>query len=119
VYRNAAPLVGIALAIDLLFLPFALIRRARVIVSIVLFASSYFFGIVLWTFSAWTAFVFWGYAGLLAGLMLAGVGVVGIALLAAALHSGWVIVANIALGLFLTFGARVLAFWLTPLHEPS
>jgi hypothetical protein len=50
--------------------------------------------------------------------MLAGVGVVGIALLAAALHSGWVIVANIVLGLFLTFGARVLAFWLTPLHEP-
>jgi hypothetical protein len=50
VYRNAAPLVGIALAIDLLSLPFALIKRARVIVSIVLFASSYFFGIVLWTF---------------------------------------------------------------------
>jgi hypothetical protein len=119
VYRNAAPLVGIALAIDLLSLPFAL-NQARASHREHRALRQFIF---LWhcsgTFSAWTAFVFGGYAGMLAGLMLAGVGVVGIALLAAALHSRWLIVANIALGLLLTFGARVLTFWLTPLREPS
>ena len=102
VYRIASPLFGIALAIDLSSLPFAFIKRARAMVSMVLFVSSYLFGIILWTYSAGMVFVFWGYIGLLVGLIWLGVGVVPVAFLAASLHSDWVIVANILIGLFLT-----------------
>ena len=109
VYRIASPLFGFALAIDILSLPLALIKRARHIVSMVLFVSSYLFGMILWTYCAGMSFVFWGYTGLFVGLIWLGVGVVPVALLAASLHSDWMIVGNILFGLFLTFGARFFA----------
>jgi len=112
VYRIASPLFGIALAIDILSLPLALIKRARRVVSIVLLISSYLFGVILWTYSAGMSFVFWGYFGLFVGLVWLGVGVVPVALLAASLHSDWMIVGNILFGLFLTFGARFFALFL-------
>ena len=117
VYPAAVSLVAyriawIALAVDLLSLPFALIKRARGIVCLVLMASSIVFAAALWCFSAGITFAFWGYTGLIIGIIFAGVGVFGIALLTAALHSDWVIVANLLVGLFLAVGAPTFSLWL-------
>jgi len=108
VYRIASPLSGIALLIDILCLPLALLKRARSFVGTVWVISSFVFGVILWTYSAVVSYLFWGYLGLFVGLIWLGVGVVPVAFLAAALHASWAVVANIILALILTFGARFL-----------
>jgi hypothetical protein len=109
VYRLANPVAGGMFLLDLIVLPLAVSRRTRPTVGAVLQLSSYVFGMVLWTFSAMVAFSYWGYFGLFFGLVWMGIGVVPVALLAAALNASWLIVIGIVGEFLCVFGARVLA----------
>ena len=98
---------------DLLLLPFAVSRKLRRTVGAVIFVSSYLFGLVLWFFSAIVAFSYWGYLGLFIGLIWLGIGVVPVALLAAALNKAWAIAGVIAADFVFVMGARILGAWLS------
>jgi hypothetical protein len=74
--------------------------------------ASCVFGAALWLTGVAVVYNYWGMVGLFVGLAVAGVGVVPIGLLASALQGEWLEVASLVLGLVLTFGARVLAFYL-------
>lgn len=66
------------------------------------------FGIVLWTFSAIISYSLWGYFGLFFGLVWMGVGVVPVAVVAAALHGYWFLAFVILGQVILVFGSRFL-----------
>jgi len=113
VYRFASPVSGWVFILDLLLLPFAVSRKLRRTVGAVIFVSSYLFGLVLWFFSAIVAFSYWGYLGLFIGLIWLGIGVVPVALLAAALNKAWAIAGVIAADFVFVMGARILGAWLS------
>jgi hypothetical protein len=108
VYRYANPASGWVFVADLLALPFAFIRRLRSAVGAVLYISSYLFGIVVWTFSAMLTYAVWGYFGLFFGLVWMGVGVVPMALFAAAIHRQWFLIFMLLGNLMLVFGCRII-----------
>ena len=61
----------------------------------------------------------WGGIGVLFGLFLAGVGVVPLAIIAAAIAQLWQIVGSLAIGIAITFGARALATYLAQLIDKA
>jgi hypothetical protein len=66
----------------------------------------------VWLVGLLDAYEYWGLAGVVMGMALAGVGVVAIAILAQALHSEWMAVATMIAGIVLTYGTRMFSFWL-------
>jgi hypothetical protein len=108
VYHFANPASEWVFILDLLVLPFAVSRRLRPLVGVVLHVSSYLFGIVLWTFSAMFTYAFWGFLGLFLGLIWVGVGVVPIAVITAVLHREWLLTFMLLGDLVLVFGCRTL-----------
>ena len=66
----------------------------------------------LFAFSCVSVTQIWGFAGLVLGLLLAGGGVVPVALLAALFHSEWSVLFALVLGIALTFGTRFFGLWL-------
>ena len=54
----------------------------------------------------------WGMVGVIIGLVIAGVGVVPVAMLAALLHGEWQALIVFVIFIVLTFGLRALGFWL-------
>jgi hypothetical protein len=118
-YTAANWICPYAIAFDVLALPFALSRRARRIVGIVIYISSYVFGLILWSFSVGMAWMIWGYTGLFIGLIAFGVGVVPVAFLAALVNAQWKVVVSILIGLVLTFGARLLGIAMQRGQVPS
>ena len=53
---------------------------------------------------------YWGAIGVFVGVIMGVVGIVPLGMLASAFHSDWSAVGQLALGLVLTFGARMAAF---------
>jgi hypothetical protein len=74
--------------------------------------SSFLFGLSLWAFSCIVVVAIWGYGALAVGLVLAGIGVIPVALLATLFHAEWAWFVNVIIGIVLTFGARGLGIWL-------
>lgn len=111
-YLNIAAIVAFAACVFVL-LPLALFRSARRISAYGFFVSSVIFGVATWILGFLVTFEHWGATGLIAGFLLAGVGVVPLGMLASAFHAVWPQVGDLALGLVLTFGARAIAFSLT------
>ena len=101
---------------NVFFFFFAIWKRTRSGAGAAILVTSYIFGIAVWLFSAVMSFSLWGYFGLFVGLILLGVGVVPMALLAAAVKSHWDIVEYIIVGVLLTYGNRVIG---VIMHEES
>jgi len=82
-YTNLLPIswIGVAIVV-LVLLPMALFKATRSAAGTGLFYSSYLFGLTTWFLGATITFVTWGWAGLITGLFLGGIGVVPIAILA-------------------------------------
>ena len=76
------------------------------------FVSSYLFGAALWLTGVAVVYDYWGFFGLILGLLMAGVGVVPLGMLAAALHGAWLEVVNFVVVVGLTFGTRFFALYL-------
>jgi hypothetical protein len=104
-------------ACGFVFLPLCILRKTRPWAGLGFFVASYVFGTELFAYSCIVAFTIWGYAGLILGLFLGGIGVVPIALLAsvsAAIghRADWGLPWDLFLNLLLCFGTRFLGFYL-------
>jgi hypothetical protein len=98
--------VAIGVCLNLL-LPLCLFRFTRFISATGFLISSYVFGVALWLMGVAVVYDYWGYFGLILGLLTAVVGVVPLGMLASALHGEWLDVGNFALLIGLTFGTRL------------
>ena len=104
---------GIAFLICLIILaPLALIRKTREFSGAGFYIASYIFSANLWVWAFLLTYEIWGVTGLIIGLMIAGVGVVPIAMLASLFNGEWSIFAQLILLLILTFGLRTLGLHL-------
>jgi hypothetical protein len=84
----------------LILAPLGLFQKTRWTAGAYLYSTSYVFGAILWIYGAVATFAYWGWVGLLVGLLALGVGVVPMGLLALALQSQWEWLLNLG-GLFL------------------
>ena len=94
------------------FIPLALFRTTRIASVYGFYISSFVFGLCVWIYGFLITLQFWGVTGIIIGLVLGFVGVVPLGIIAAALHAEWTVVAELVFGLVLTYGARIIAFWL-------
>ena len=102
----------------LVLLPLCIFRKLRPWCGVGFVYSSYIFGILLWAFSCLFVVDVWGYFALVVGLLLAGVGVVPVALLASVIRGEWSVFGNVLFGIVLAFGIRYFGLWLaTPKEE--
>lgn len=102
-------LVILGCVVVLLLAPF---RATRIIPAFGLLAASVYFGATAWVLGFLTTYDHWGLVGVIIGMVIAGVGVVPLGMIASAIHSEWSAVLILGIGLVLTYGARMCAFWL-------
>ncbi|MEO6761526.1 MAG: hypothetical protein ABI220_04090 [Candidatus Saccharimonadales bacterium] len=100
-------LAGVLFIIDILILLLALSRKMRPFVGVLLFVSSFVFGISTWIYGLAVTLSLWGVLALIIGLLLGGVGVVPIGMLAAIFHGDWSIFFTLLITLVLTYGTRL------------
>jgi hypothetical protein len=93
-------------------LPLAPFRKTRIVPAYGLYVASFVFGVCVWMYGFTVTYQIWGGVGVFIGLILGIVGIVPLGIIAASLHSEWVIVAELVYGLALTYGARSIALWL-------
>jgi hypothetical protein len=96
------PVALIALGISILLLPLAAFRITRGFAGLALTILSYVFGATAWLYGAACSFMAFGWIGLIIGLILAGVGVVPLAMVAGIFKSEvpimvtWILLALVA-----------------------
>lgn len=84
----------------LILLPLAFIPKTRVIAAFGFFAASFLFGAATWMYGLIVTYTIWGVVGVLAGLAIAGVGVVPVGIVAAALYELWPVAGELLLACF-------------------
>ena len=105
-------LMVLAFALCVLVLPLALVPPLRSLVAYVYFVSSYVFGVDTWICGFLVTYVLWGGWALILGLILGVVGVVPLGILAALFKAEWWWVANLVMGLVLTYATRAFSLYL-------
>lgn len=108
-------LLGVCL---LVLLPMCIFRKTRPFAGVGFYFGSYLFGLTLWVFSCLVCYLLWGYRALLFGLVLAGVGVLPVALVASVFTAHWSLLRDLTIQIVLTFGTRALGSWLM-VHQPQ
>lgn len=103
-------LAGILLVINLLLLLFAVIPKARGVVGLIIYISSYVYGLSAWIYGLAVTLALWGWIAVIIGLFLGGVGVVPIGMLAAIFHGEWGILWTLLLTVVLTYGSRIVGY---------
>jgi hypothetical protein len=94
-----------------LIAPLAIFRTTRVVSANLLMLASYIFGFGLRFWCAVATYEYWGWWGLLIGMVIFGFGVVPTGFLALALHSQWAVLGElVALGTSLIV-TRLFAVW--------
>ncbi len=100
--------VGITTAICIfILLPLGIFRSTRAFAGIGLVTASWILGAVLWIYGAVATLSFWGWIGLIIGLLIFGVGVVPLGFLALALQSQWEWFWNLGLLLVVVVASRI------------
>jgi hypothetical protein len=99
-----------------IFLILGMFRATRKLAGVGLVVSSYVFAVTLWAYSAVVTFTYWGWIGLIIGLVLLGVGVVPMSFLALALEANRLWVVGFGFLLVATFGARILGTYCLSQH---
>jgi hypothetical protein len=92
--------------------PLSLIPPARFIAAIGFVIASFVFGAMMWFCGLGVTYEAWGVAGVIIGLMIAGVGIVPVGMLAVLLQGEWQALIAFVILILLTFGLRALGFWL-------
>ena len=87
--------------------PLAVLRATRRLSSKALFGMSYVFGITLWMEGLLLCLTTWGIVAVFVGIMLAGVGIVPIAMLATMVDGKWGYFIELTLLTVATFGTRI------------
>ena len=98
-------------------LPLCASKETRGVGGIGLYVASYVFGVTLWFWSLLVTYTLWGEIALIIGLLIAGVGVLPIALLATVFKGEWKLLGELFLLLVATFGTRFLGLHFLALHE--
>lgn len=116
------PLMGIVFWIVLIFsivilVPLSIIKKTREIGLIGILITSYIYGLLLWVWSFLITFSTWGWIAVIIGLVIAGIGVVPIALLATILTAHWATLLEIIILIVITFGVRFLALYIAEKNE--
>src|SRR5215472_12601118 len=95
-----------------IFGPLSLIPPTRFIAAIGFVIASYVFGVMMWCSGVAFTYDAWGMMGVIIGLAFAGVGIVPVAMLAELFHGEWEVLLGFVVLIVLTFGLRLLGFWL-------
>jgi hypothetical protein len=95
-------------------LPLALFKKTRPIGAMGFVVSYYTLGLIVWLWSLIVAKVFAGTFWLIVGILLAGFGVIPIALIAAALEGEWSLIVGIVVPGVIAFILRTIGFILLP-----
>lgn len=101
----------------LILLPLGIFKKTRDLSASGLLIASYVFGATTWVWSFLLAYVLWGFAGLLIGLFIGGIGVVPVAALACIFHEEWTVLGKLILLLIVTFGFRFLSLYVATKAE--
>ncbi len=113
VYPTLAWVFGMTLVISLfILLPLAGVRRIRGFAGYAIIISSCVFGLTLWVWALILTHSLWGAAGLIIGLVFAGVGVVPTAILATLINGMWSVFGTLILMTVLAFGSPFLGYWI-------
>jgi hypothetical protein len=120
-FKFLAPVAWVAFLICLLILlPLSFVRRTGAWAAAVLLIASYLFGVTLWFASAAFTFSYFGWVGLIFGLVFAGIGVFPLALWAAFFGVGQAAIGWTLVAMFVvTIGARLLAFATVGRHSAT
>lgn len=100
-------LAGVLFLIDIVALVLTISSKMRPFVGLVLFVSSYVFGLSTWIYGLAVTLSLWGVLALIIGLFMGGIGVVPIGMLAALFHGKWGIFFMLLFTLILTYGTRL------------
>jgi len=95
-----------------ILLPLGFFKTTRTFSATGFAISAMVMGITVWLFSVLTVFQLWGFGGLIAGIILGIVGIVPLALIAAAMNHMWGADGRIALDIALYFGLYVFGIYL-------
>ncbi len=87
-------------------LPLCVSKETRGVGGLGLTFVSYVFGATLWFWSLLITYTLWGWVALIIGLVIAGVGVLPIALLATAIKGEWTVFGELLFLMVATFGTR-------------
>jgi len=103
----------VVLALDiLLILPLGIFDKTKAISAVGFISSSYVYGLTLWFWALLITYILWGGIAVFIGLIIAGVGVVPMAVIATMLTGDWASVLQLVLLLLLTYGSRLLGYYL-------
>lgn len=112
--------VGLVLFLVLpLSLLLAIPRKTRSAASVGIMVTSYVSALWVWVNSLMVAFATVSLIWIIVGLCLAGIGIVPVALIGALLAGKWGIAGLIVLGVVLTLGLRVFAYFLASKSGPT
>lgn len=101
-------LTGILFAVNIIALLIAISRKTRGVVGIIIFLSSYVYGLQTWITGLLVALAFWGWAVVIIGLFMGGIGVVPIGMAAAIFNGRWSIFFVLLINVILTYGTRII-----------
>jgi hypothetical protein len=101
-------LAGILLLINVLLLILAIFPKIRGVAGIIIYVSSYVYGLSAWIFGLAVTLALWGWLAVVIGIILGGIGVVPIGLLAAIFHGEWGIFWTLLFTVVLTYGSRTI-----------
>lgn len=110
-------LTGILFTINILALLIAIIPSTRGAIGMIIYVSSYIYGLNVWIFGLAVTLALWGWIAVIVGLFLGGIGVVPIGMLASMFNGHWEIFWTLLIALVLTYGARVVGALLVTNHE--
>jgi hypothetical protein len=86
----------------------AFFRKGRAIGGLGLVLSSYMIGFSLWVWSLMMAYALAGVVWIIVGLLFLGIGVIPIAIVAAALNDQWSVAGQMIIGIFIVFTLRII-----------
>lgn len=110
-------LTGILFAINIIALLVAISRKARGVAGIIIFISSYVYGLQTWITGLLVTLALWGWLAVIIGLFMGGIGVVPIGMAAAIFNGQWGIFFVLFLNVILTYGARAIGMALAESAE--
>lgn len=105
-------LAGILFFINILLLLIAIIPKARGFSGLVIYISSYVYGLSAWIYGLAVTLALWGWLAVIIGIFLGGVGVVPIGMLAAIFNGEWGIFFTLIFTVVLTYGSRLIGLML-------
>lgn len=101
-------LAGILFVVNLFVLLLAVIPKARGVVGLIIYVSSYVYGLSAWIYGLAVTLALWGWLAVVIGLFMGGIGVVPIGMLAAIFNGDWGIFWTLLSTVILTYGARMI-----------